>query len=174
MSISRDVLQKYVKPGTTFVETGTRWGTTALRAIDCGARIYVGCESDWRFAFSAKEMLCEVFARLLERREIKITVVHCESKNLLSYATQFFKDRTSDEKMMVFLDAHTDSHSPILDELAAIKGWNPEPDLLLVDDVRLFRSGQWGITLEQVIDSIDRIGRYEYGCENGYRSEDIL
>lgn len=170
MSISREVLAKFVTPGCEFIETGTRWGTTAIRAIDLGARTYFGVEVDWRYAYPARDMLCEVFARMIERDELMVNMTCAESRYFLPHLSTTYDLSTA----VVFLDAHTDMQCPVLAELAAIKGWSPEPAAILVDDVRLFRSNHWGITLEQVIEAIDKIGKYEYSFETGAEPEDIL
>lgn len=165
MSIPRKTLAKYITEGCCFVETGTRWGDTTISAILLGAGCVFTCEIDRIFAAIAEQHIEDV----LRSVALDVDVSNDSSPEFLS----FNLDPT--ETAVVYLDAHTDSHSPILEELAAIKhSWAKKPETLLIDDVRLFKSKQWGISLEDVIAGVNALGDYEITYDLGIEPEDIL
>lgn len=159
MSISREVLAKYVKPGCTFIETGTRWGTTCVRAFDLGAKHIYTCESDRLIAQIARMMLEDVAPH------------HAEvfKEDSVSYLRGIHFHGVG---AIVFLDAHTESHSPILEELGAIATWNGPPSVILIDDMRLME--HWGYSTELIEKKVRSIGNYTFEREAGAFPEDIL
>lgn len=167
MSISREMLAKFVTPGCLFIETGTRWGDTTINAMRLGAGSAFTFEIDRIFAALAEQHIDDA----LRGQASDVQVFNQASAEGLA----FMFDLDPAEESIVFLDAHSDRHSPVLTELEVIRSlWKTKPAIILVDDVRLFRSNHWGISLEQVIEAIDKIGKYEYSFETGAEPEDIL
>ena len=159
MSISREVLSKYITKGCTFIETGTRWGTTCVRAFDLGANPIYTCERDPLMSNIAQLHLRDIDA-------LAFTVTEEESPNFLE--GMYFYGGGS----VVYLDAHTEFHSPILQELKEIAKWENTPSVILIDDLRCME--WWGVKYEQIIEAIEKIGKYKIGREDGVVEGDIL
>lgn len=164
MSISREVLAKFIRPGCTFLESGSRWGTTLIRAADCGAAHLWGCEWDGLLYGITNAMLEEVLAHSNASL----------SGFSLDNAEYWWRGMSGwGNDAAVFLDAHSETSSPILKELAAIASWgNSKPRVILIDDMRCMEG--WGIQRQQVLDAIAKIGDYRISYEDGAVPADIL
>lgn len=156
MSISTSTLSKYIRPGSGFLETGSRWGTTLYRAIEAGAVVAAGCETDSLYCGIANTMLSELCPRGNAR------VIHCASEVML---------KTEYVVATVFLDAHTQDYSPVLVELSLIGSWHTKPNHILIDDMRLMRN--WGVEKDSVMSALSEMG-YELSREDGVMPMDIL
>lgn len=159
MSISREVLAKYVKPGMIFVECGSRWGDTLIRAIECGAVSAFGCENDALYASLASAHLREACPR-------GNASVMCEPSTL------YLRHDGYAVPSVVFLDAHTETHSPVLHELDSIARWNLSPRVILIDDMRCMEG--WGLSKEIIISHLKAIADYKISFEDGVVPEDIM
>lgn len=167
MSLPKEVLAKYVSPGCLFIESGTRWGDTVLRAVEAGATKVLSCESDELFATIARMHVADVLREKVDR----VTVSHGRSDKLLA----LWSGPRPGERAVVFLDAHSESTSPVLHELAAIKGWKLKPHAILIDDMRLYREKYWGVSDTDIIAAINAIDPlYKIRYEDGYVPGDIL
>lgn len=162
MSISREVLAAYVKPGCTLIETGTRWGDTCIRAIELGASLVYTVEVE---AYQANIAELHIGDALRENSK-KVTVYNEKSVAFLGRAFLV------GEPLILFLDAHTGVDSPVLEELAVVATWAVKPDYILVDDLRCM-SG-WGISEKQLRDAISLCGSYMFSYERGVEPNDIL
>jgi hypothetical protein len=147
MSIPRKVLGKYVK-GRTLVETGTRWGDTVIRAIEEGALMVVTIESDERMYRIALEHIGDALKADID----KVRVVPGDS-----------------------LDAHSDKETPILRELEAISKHPIKTHTILIDDMSVYRSGHWAVSVDDIDVAVKAINRgYRYTYEDGVEENDIL
>lgn len=161
MSITREVLQKYVTKGYEFIETGTRWGDTTIKAIELGAGIVHTIEIDPMMRGIAKAHICDA----LRGRAQRVIFQEGDSPEQLSRII-------STPNAVVFLDAHS-ATSPLIDELDVIKSWRSPPKTILIDDVRCF-SG-WGFSVQDVIQKIQEISSdYKISYEDGFEPKDIL
>lgn len=159
MSLPREVLAKYIKPGDVFVETGTRWGDTCIRAAELGASGVFTCEIDPEMKSLAERHLQDA-APMFKNRVLLIVELD-DSRN-------FLKNIKGD---VVFLDAHGGSVSPVVDELAAVNKWAVKPRVILIDDMALMPG--WGVTSLELVVKLTEMG-YMTHFEDGARTEDIL
>lgn len=160
MSISREVLAKYIRPGDVFVETGTKWGDTVIRAAELGARVIYTCELDrLQYAMAANHV-----DDALARAGVTVHIENCDSETFLQYKAPFGD--------VVFLDAHTEKSSPVMSELRIITNWHRKPRVIIVDDIRLMETC-WGIPLESIRSSLKGAG-YAIRFEEGAVWDDIL
>lgn len=164
MSISREVLAKYIKPGCQVIETGARWGMTAIKAAGLGAGDYLGCETSERHRAIAMEMLGEVLARA----KMSWYISKKTSEELLGNIR--YEDRSL-APMVVFLDAHSESHSPVMEELELISQWPRKPDVILIDDMRCMTG--WNVTVDYIHQHLILMG-YKLSVEDGIEPGDIL
>lgn len=164
MSVSREVLSKYITPGCAFMESGSRWGLTLLTAASCGATKLFGCEADKLIQGIADVILEEALANT------NASLVHFECQR----AGDFWVGLDGwGENAVLFLDAHTESHSPIMKELEAISKWEYKPRVILIDDVRCWES--WGINNPGVVaDALRKIGIYDIKFEDGVVPGDVM
>jgi len=166
MSIPRETLAKYITPRCRFVETGTRWGDTCIRAVELGAGSVMSCESDWIFYALAQQHIEDA----LRERAIHVHLFYETSEEFLADGV-FLRVTTP---VVLLLDAHTESHSPVLTELHLLER-GKAPSVILIDDMRLFRDGTWRITEQQVIDAVKRVDpNYVISYDLGYQADDIL
>lgn len=161
MSISRNVLAKYITPGiTVFLESGSRWGDTLIRAIECGAVRAIGCDNDPLYAGLAEAHLNEAC------RNGNAHVFNQDSALFLeAEPTHPGKD------IVVFLDAHSPTSSPVLRELQAISEWEHKPRVILIDDIRCMH--EWGISIGNIHMRLGEMG-YLLSKEDGIEPGDIL
>ena len=161
MSISREVLAKYIKPGDVFVETGTKWGDTTIKAIELLARSVWTCEVDPLQYGMATAHLRDALARCGR----PVHTWHLDSETFLKGIAL-----SGD---VVFLDAHSDFGSPVIYELSAIRDtWAVKPRVILIDDLRLMES-HWKIPLTAVRESLTGMG-YAIDFEDGVEKADIM
>jgi len=160
MSISREVLSKYITPGCVFIETGTRWGDTAIKAAELGAGTVHTCEIDPMMAGIAKSHIADAVPGK------KVFVYDIPSTKLLCNSYPGFESTT-----VIYLDAHTDASSEVLMELHWIFTWQVKPAVILIDDMRCMQG--WGIDVDTLCVKLCEMG-YTLKRENGVAPEDIL
>ena len=162
MSISREVLAKYITQGCVFVETGTKWGDTCIRAMELGAQFIFTCEIDGDTYQKAAEHIADALRDGAKR----VKMANMSSVKMLS---ELYEVRVD----VVYLDAHTDKHSPILEELAVIGSqWRHPPRVILIDDLRCMKV--WRIPLGKLGETLQDIATYAVSYENGIVGDDIL
>lgn len=152
MSISTESLASYVGPDTCFVETGTEYGGSTASALSFGAVIWT-CEIDpikVRVAHEKMDGLPDAAENL--------NIVCMDSPSFLREAMP--RALKTGRRIVCWLDAHSPLKCPILLELAEIKASGVKPDVILIDDLRYFRSGHWGISYSQVRAAVEAIGPY--------------
>lgn len=164
--IVRGTLAKYIGPGVTLVETGTRHGDTVAVALELGAHGVLTIEK--------KRALYE-HAHARFRDDSRVGCYFGSSVEILPKILPVGHPAT------FWIDAHsTGEKSPILDEIAAIemayRAASPDAlPTLLIDDVRCYRQAIWGVTLGQVVDAVLKINRtYRMAIEDGYEPGDVL
>lgn len=156
VSISREVLAKYITPGCTFVETGTRWGDSCIRAAELGAGSIYTCEADPMMYVTANCHLADV-------------IKGCYFEVHQQESVEFLRECVAD---VVFLDAHTEAHSPVIEELKAIAGWKIKPRVILIDDLRCMEG--WKVSSKDLLKAIRAIGDCQITYEDGVEPNDIL
>ncbi len=167
MSISREVLSKYVTAGCVFIETGTRRGDTAIKAYELGASQVWTYEIDPEMAATAQSHIEDA----LRGNHDNVQVIVGDSATLLGHG--FPGDLTKFVDIVVYLDAHTGTHSPVLDELKAIgQRWPVRPHVILIDDMRCMEG--WRISHGFIYEAIVGIGDYKMSLEDGVEPKDIL
>jgi hypothetical protein len=160
MSLPRKVLEKYIKGGCTFIETGSRWGDTLIRAWETGGMYGAfGCEVDSLMAAIAQLHVADVSG--------KISVEHAESTDWL----RGFVTREANAGSVVFLDAHTETHSPVLGELKVVNTWKAKPYAILIDDIRCMEG--WGVDPMDLFVTLQDMG-YKVSYEDGVEPNDIM
>ena len=164
MSISREVLAKYIVKNCLFIESGSRWGDSSIRAIELGAGEVWTYESDQLFATLAEMHIADV----LRDKAKQVKVNHGDSAKWFSYWNGYSPNRA----IVVFLDAHTATHSPVLQELEAMKAWEMRPVTILIDDLSCMAG--WGIQFVRIMDALGKLGYVNFKKEHGVKPEDIL
>jgi len=167
MTISREVLGKYLKPGMSFIETGTRWGDGCVRAADLGAAEIYTCESDFLMKGLADAHMRDTILRA------KYSVYCLDSPKFLREVSS----RKASGNCVVALDAHDSNQSPLLEELEAIQEWQNEhgvawkPKVILIDDMCSME--YWHIDFEDIHNRLQAIGDHDGIWEDGRRERDI-
>lgn len=156
MSLPREVLKKYMTGPCLFIETGTKWGDTAIRAAEFGADRVISFEADEAMA---KTAMCHV-KDAAPWAEIKVEYGD-SVKGLAGLGREVADTR---KRVVVFLDAHTESKSPVEEELSEIFKWGYLPDVVLIDDLGLMLG--WGVNPDHLESSLERHG-YVLSYENG-------
>ena len=164
MTLPRSTLAKYITPGCAFIETGARWGDSVIRAYELGAGECWTCEIDPIMCVIARQHISDA------RRTVCTNISECDSVSFL-YSLAISSALKS---IVLFLDAHTDTGTRIIDELLAIRTWPCKPNNILIDDVRLFRSKYWGVGIERVIEGVNAIASYDISYDDGAEAGDVL
>lgn len=162
MTIARETLTKFLAPGDAFYETGTRWGDTVIKAFELQAAEVYSCEMDpkqWSMAVLH-------VADAAPRFKGKYQIFNMEAIDFL--CSQALK---APPGSVVFLDAHTDTYSPVLGELDMITRWPNRPKTILVDDMRCITA--WGVKLADILKPLETAG-YSINYEDGIVANDIL
>ena len=161
MSISREVLAKYVRDGDIFIECGSRWGDTLMRAVECGAHAH-GCELDPMLAGIGEKHVSEAF------NGKKVIDIRCQDS---VYYLRSWISTPPNAQLVVFLDAHTETESPVIQELNVIAQWMTKPKTILIDDMRLMP--HWKIETGTIYTMLGDMG-YKLSREPGVVPDDIL
>jgi hypothetical protein len=176
MSISKKTLSKYLKEGDVFIETGTRFGDTVQKAVELGASHSCSIEIDNRLYEIACERLKEFVGNTNNfpgKFTPHVSLINRNSVEGLNTLPDILLVNV-DVDIVVFLDAHSDQYSPVLEELKTISGFIPMPKFILIDDMRVFRAGHWDVTEDEILEAIENIGGYEISYDDGVEERDIL
>jgi len=167
MPLKTEVLAKYLNP--VFVETGTAYGNGVQTALECGFKeIY------------STEPLEVLYKSCLYRFEGKDNI-HLYNMNSTDFLTNFFT-MNSEGHVTFWLDAHRNGRkdevfekpSPIMDELNIIYNMMEDDDFtILIDDIRLFRRGKWGVMFGDLLDFIKEHD-LQHCLEDGYVKDDVM
>ena len=159
--ISTGILRKYVGPGTIFIETGTDTGFAVEAALNFGTRRIYSIEVD------------EEKYELARQKFADKTNVHLflgDSGQILPEVLKLVS-----EPAVFWIDAHDEYCCPIFEELSAIAKHPVKTHTILVDDIRLFRSRHWKVSMGEVCDKLVSINPdYTIMMEDGYVPADIL
>lgn len=169
MTIKLETLAKYITPGCVFVESGTRWADTSINAIRLGASKAITVEHDSLMATMARLHANDAIPRI-EPATHPVDIFCMDSVEMLSANWLWHFLKHSD--VVVFLDAHTDRRSPLLEELDAMASWPVKPLYILADDRRCWKG--WGVDEAKVMRAIQRIGNYMTSYDDGVVKDDIL
>ena len=160
MSLPRKVLEKYITPGCTFIETGSRCGLSLIRAAECGASKLLGCEVDLLYAHVCAAVL---------HGEVPYAPGMVYPVESIKFLRQI-GSREGDTDV-VFLDAHTETASPVIQELNEIHSWSKRPQAILIDDLRCM-SG-WKVEADTLSKLLVNMG-YKVSYEDGVEPRDIM
>jgi hypothetical protein len=175
MTIPSNVVHKYSKFASVFVETGTHIGKTVLAAHNAGfKRIYTIELADHFYADAVKK-----FAGYPG-----IKCIHGDSSKKLKEVLAEL-----DERAVFWLDGHWsmgdtargDKDVPLCEELESIANHHIKNHILLIDDIRLFGDKSEAVTGWHTL-SVDKIKalclkinpEYKFSYENGHVPNDIL
>jgi len=179
--LTQDLLNKYVPDAGSypliFIETGTYFGQGVQAAITCGkfGGLIYSIELDKDLAERARELYGD-----------QADIRHGDSPDQL--------DKIHEELNAIYgegawtgvywLDAHASGPlpggkyggTPVVEELKAIKRSGKVPEVIMIDDCRLFGSMEWsGVKREDAIDIIKEIdSSYKISYEDGEIECDIL
>jgi hypothetical protein len=173
VSIARFILENYILPlprGTVFIESGARWGDTVIKAVELGAKYATSCEID-----ILQHAMAWVHVNDALPNNPRWSVQQASSPRWLrEHSLACYRNEPD---LVIFLDAHAERQSPLLDELKAIAECGREPLAgltLLIDDVRIIKSGAWGFGMAEVFAAISEIGPCEVSYDVGVEKDDIL
>lgn len=147
MTITKELLAKYVPHSNIFVETGTFKGHTTQKAIELGFKKVYTCELQERLYNVSKERLKEE----IEKNNVELFL--CSSVDFLNKIMPTIKEPAG-----IFLDAHIDGGNktsetpnvhpcPLYEELSAIDKSPIKEHTIIVDDLRLLGKSGWGSTV---------------------------
>lgn len=174
MSLPVEVARRFVSRHRIFIETGTNNGDGVQCALDAGFQMVVSIE----FYPMARERAKRRFSG-----DGRVAILQGDSAvELGRYLTGVH------EPALFWLDAHFMSGMevsqplatpcPVLRELEAILRHQVKTHTILIDDIRVFRTGipQWkGIRLEEIVEAVMRINpKYAVSYADGYEPFDIL
>lgn len=168
-----------------YLETGMwdpRSDSISLRkALNCNFEKIFCIEIRRDFVKKSKQ----IFREHIKSKKLKIILD--DSVNLDKHLQEdFFKNRT-----IFFLDAHVDNHNiinfkklcPCLEELEAIKNLERKDNIILIDDLRIFKDRYpWGEKSYGTINFIEELKRrileinkeYKFKTLNGHIEDDVL
>ena len=147
MPITPMMLRKY-KRGDVFVETGTESGHGVICALAAGFRLCMSCDIDQA---SQSNLTHHAFYGIQE--------VQLFTMNSVDFLTDVRERRKSitEGPILYWLDAHSATETPILMELSIIKSMVQPGDVILIDDMRIFRAhNEWArfVHEEHVVESL--------------------
>lgn len=175
MTISKEVLEKYVEYADVFIETGTHTGKTTQLAFDVGFKKIYTVE------------LSNYFYNLAVNRFESNANIICVLGDSSEKLGEILGD--VDTRAVFWLDGHWSMGNtakgnnavPILEELEVIKKHYVKDHIILIDDIRLMGDleepiKEWGnISVETVKNKCLEINsNYKFSFEDGHVKNDIL
>jgi len=166
-------LNEYKLDSGIFIESGSLYGDTIQRALDCGYTTVYSIEID--------EGLYNLVKGRFEE-QIKNGTVKLFLGSTIGVLPNILKN--IDKPVTFWLDAHLHNddygvvhNAPVVEELSIISEHHIKNHLVMVDDMRIIRSANWGRgNMEQtVLDNIKTINP-DYGItyRNGLNVNDVL
>ena len=156
-----------------FVESGSLYGDTIQRALDCGYTTVYSIEID--------DELYELVKGRFEE-QIKNGIVKLYHGSTIDLLPNILEE--IDEPVTFWLDAHlhNDDHgvvnnAPVVEELSIISEHHIKNHLVMVDDMRIIRSTNWGRgNMEQtVLENVKKINpNYDISYRDGVNVNDVL
>lgn len=159
--IVRGTLARYLRRDQPFIETGTREGNTLAWAVELGAHP----------AYSV-EVVPERF-RKAKARFAKLPGVEVVEGDSVGFLKKVLKKISV--SAVFWLDAHTKTECPILEELDVIASHQVKTHTIMIDDLRCFSDRRWKVSLTEVVAAVLRVNpNYRLTTEDGYVPGDIL
>ena len=168
MPISREILKKYSKWYSIFIETGTHTGTTVNLAIEVGFKNIYTIELSDKYYKRA----CGIYKNNKN--------VHCifgDSSIMLPKLLESVKF-----SCVFWLDGHWSKgdtalgakRSPLIEELNSIRNHNIKNHMILIDDISLM-SKFYALEINDIVEKIFEINEsYKIIFERGRVDKDIL
>jgi hypothetical protein len=173
MTISKEVLLKFVKKANVFIETGTWCGDTTSLAIDFGFKRIFTIELSEKHYQNA-------LVRFSKNKNV--VCLSGDSSDVLPILLEKIN-----EPIVFWLDGHWSGGDtakgilevPLLKELDAISKSPIKSHTILIDDVRLIgnqlEDGWKNITIQKIKNKLLNINKeYQFYFENGYEKNDIM
>jgi hypothetical protein len=148
---------------TVFVETGTNVGSGVQQALNAGFEKIISIECIPSLYENSKN-------RFLGNKNVNLIFGNSREKLFPSI-------KNIKQKIVFWLDGHEYYDIPLIEELEQIKNSSRDDHTILIDDVRMMGSSEWGnFPLQSVIDKIKEINlHYQISYLNSYMgSSDIL
>jgi hypothetical protein len=163
MPITKEIMRRFTKDHTCFIETGTYDGDTALWAVENGfADVYTVELNKTRYEDALKRFENYPNVRAFRGHSpIVLRDILCEIN-----VPVFF-----------WLDAHPDyGDTPLLDELNVIGMHHIKNHTILIDDMRCMGQNMINVTKEAIHDALRKINiDYKFiFVDDGYADGDIL
>lgn len=176
MTIHPDVIRKYSRSAeiTTFIETGTFEGTTAIEAARCGFERVETVELLGKYYEHSTRRIAELgMSHLIKTNRGK-------SSHFLMRILP-----TIEGSAFIYLDAHYSGFGfesqeiPVWDELQEIFMSGRQLDVIAIDDIRLCgidtHRGWKETTLQKLVEALQTINpNYEFNLERGIVPGDVL
>lgn len=166
-------LTGYKLDSAIFIESGSLYGDTIQRALDCGYNTVYSIEIDDGLYKLVKGRFDE------QIKNGKVKLYHGSTIDVLP---NILKD--IDEPVTFWLDAHLHNgdygvvhNAPVVEELSIISEHHVKSHLVMVDDMRIIRNTSWGRgNMEQtVLEKVKKINPdYDISYCNGINVNDVL
>jgi hypothetical protein len=143
-SVSVPLLRRLSATRRTFIETGSNIGAGIQAALDGGFSTVYSIEGLWPF-------FDHCTTRFADDRRVY---------PLFGYSPAVLAEllHTLDEPAVIYLDAHSVAHNPLLEELRVIQQTHVRQHTILIDDVRMFDTTAWhGIQKAQALEILREI-----------------
>jgi hypothetical protein len=168
MPIDYAMCKKY-KNGDVFVETGLEVGHGVATALAAGFIKIFSCEIDKAQAEYVKTRLYYGIHQ--------VDIYAMASPLFLKMLFEGGR-RKSTEPILFWLDAHGSHETPLLEELAVLKGNLVPNDIILIDDIRILRAhNEWAKVVfeSHVLNALKDMGVKEISYEDDkWAKEDVL
>lgn len=128
-SVRSKELQRFVKTHPVFIETGSNIGAGIQEALDAGFRTVHSIEG------------LAVFYQICAKRfqgNSHVQLYYGYSPLMLGSILLRLR-----EPAVIYLDAHSIAHNPLIDELLVIRQVNSYKHVIMIDDVRMFDTPDW-------------------------------
>jgi len=149
-----ELFRKY-RRGDIFVETGTETGHGCIVALAAGfKKIYSGDIQDQ--SYPSGRVFYDV-------PEVELFKMHSPDflKHVIRKINEGKADMTNRPPILFWLDAHGSHETPILEELEVMKGIFQNGDVIMIDDMRIFRAhNEWAKVVfeEHVLEAVKKLG----------------
>lgn len=141
-SLVPSILLKY-RTGI-FIETGSNVGHGIKAALEVGFETVYSIEA----VFEHYESCVQDFGAMPN-----VFLRHGNSPMMLEDIVSKLEHQAT-----VYLDAHSETSNPLLDELAVLAHAARRDHVLLIDDVRMFGSDEWfGLSQQQILQAVMRV-----------------
>lgn len=170
MPMCPEILRKH-KNGDIFVETGTETGHGCIAALAAGFTKIYSCDIQDRTYLAGR-----VFYDI---PEVKLYTMHSPDflKMVRVSLVSLMPDMCNRPPILFWLDAHGSHETPILEELKVMKEIFMPGDVMMIDDMRIFRAhNEWAKVVfeEHVLEAVNKMGLKISYEGNRWDPRDIL